>query len=721
MSRLPLVLTLTVLAAVPAASLDLNHVPITNAPEGSLVRIEATFSGTETVTAAHLFFRKSAGAFVPQPMAVSGNQLGGELPADVVAAPAVEYYLEVQTSEGGSVTFPPQNAESAPLRIAVLASGGRFESRAVFPEPGSEVDDPRPEIRVAFTRGQGGLDPASVRVFLDGLDVSGEAQVGEDQLTLTPPEPLAPGLHRLNILARSRSGGWAPSLALSFRVMAPRKGWPLSLHGTLALESSFVAVHDEPADIRALSIPRTASGFGPVARLDASGTFGSDRVRLKAVTNPVDRGEQPAPDSYLAELKGDSHRLAVGDTTVQFGEFAARYLRLRGGDGELKVGPMKLRAFGGRSKRAIERPQFLTGTFERTVAGGRAGLSLGKAELGGQYVTGGDDVSSLPSNYRTTPSMGSAAVLDASLPLAWGLSLEGEAGKSRFERDRRTGVERKGSAWRAKLRGLHGRATWSLGYKQVDPDFTSIANPFVQGDTRGFEGDARFPLGAASLTATGASHRDNLEGRKSGTLRTRRAGATASIPPKPGRPGFTLGGQYSAQATDPGALFEIRTRTLGVNAGVQFAREQASLGFNAGTSAFRDLSSTALAGDNDSYNGSVNASWREPKWWTNASGGATFFKLRNTGDTSRFFFANAGTGLQWTRDLSSQFRLNANRGLSSSGSLDSLEWGYAAELSWTVRPFTLKASAEGVRSTDRLTPADSFSETEFTLGLQYAF
>jgi hypothetical protein len=75
----------------------------------------------------------------------------------------------------------------------------------VTPASGADVHDPYPAISARFS-GVASIDPASVRVIVDGRDVSVEAAVIGDQVLLTPRRALAPGTHTVSVTARDIAG-----------------------------------------------------------------------------------------------------------------------------------------------------------------------------------------------------------------------------------------------------------------------------------------------------------------------------------------------------------------------------------------------------------------------------------------------------------------------------------------------------------------------------------
>jgi Copper amine oxidase N-terminal domain len=87
------------------------------------------------------------------------------------------------------------NATTTPTTYAI----------AVTPASGSTVHDPYPAITARFA-GATSIDPRSLRVTVDGRDVSAEAAIVGDEVLLTPRRAFAPGPHSVAIDARDANG-----------------------------------------------------------------------------------------------------------------------------------------------------------------------------------------------------------------------------------------------------------------------------------------------------------------------------------------------------------------------------------------------------------------------------------------------------------------------------------------------------------------------------------
>ena len=129
---------------------------------------------------------------------------------------------------------------------------------ALTPASGSTVHDPYPAITARFA-GATSIDPRSLRVSLDGRDVSAEAAVVGDEVLLTPRRAFAPGTHY-------RHG----------RRARRRTATPLAQQWSFADDFAFAAVPraDAVSDQRDLDRPLDRAGHERVRRLRAKARRG---------------------------------------------------------------------------------------------------------------------------------------------------------------------------------------------------------------------------------------------------------------------------------------------------------------------------------------------------------------------------------------------------------------------------------------------------------------
>jgi hypothetical protein len=87
------------------------------------------------------------------------------------------------------------------------------------PSSGTIVGSEFPSIYARFSGGSSAVDPASVRILVDGADVTGSSTISSAYLSYTPTSPLMTGLHSVTITGNTDDGATFTS-GWSFRIDA---------------------------------------------------------------------------------------------------------------------------------------------------------------------------------------------------------------------------------------------------------------------------------------------------------------------------------------------------------------------------------------------------------------------------------------------------------------------------------------------------------------------
>jgi hypothetical protein len=112
-------------------------------------------------------------------------------------------------TNGNNNNPPPTTLTPAP---ASGAPGGAITLASVVPSRGATVTSNRPTIEATFAGGT--VDPNSIRITLDGADVTNLATRSPRGFTYAPPSPLQPGQHQVRVTGTDSNGntfsrGWS--------------------------------------------------------------------------------------------------------------------------------------------------------------------------------------------------------------------------------------------------------------------------------------------------------------------------------------------------------------------------------------------------------------------------------------------------------------------------------------------------------------------------------
>jgi hypothetical protein len=91
---------------------------------------------------------------------------------------------------------------AAPRMVTIDGRPPQITSR--YPLPGAKVANARPNIAVQFIDAESGVNPASVRLLVNGVNVTARASISDTSVTYNPEAPFRPGPVRIDLTAGDR-------------------------------------------------------------------------------------------------------------------------------------------------------------------------------------------------------------------------------------------------------------------------------------------------------------------------------------------------------------------------------------------------------------------------------------------------------------------------------------------------------------------------------------
>ncbi|HEY6101918.1 MAG TPA: hypothetical protein VI007_01700 [bacterium] len=88
---------------------------------------------------------------------------------------------------------------AGPRTVTIDGRPPQITSR--YPLPGARVANARPNIAVEFIDGESGVNPASVRLLVNGANVTARASISDTSVTYNPETPFRPGPVRIELTA----------------------------------------------------------------------------------------------------------------------------------------------------------------------------------------------------------------------------------------------------------------------------------------------------------------------------------------------------------------------------------------------------------------------------------------------------------------------------------------------------------------------------------------
>jgi len=282
-------------------------------------------------------------------MALSGRSASITMPAGAVKSPYVEYYIRVNLVGGKTETYPVQNPEVNPMKIAVKEPDPKDqEVRIISPEPGSTIAIEELGVVVSLFYTPPLVDPKATRIFLDAIDVSKDAILSEDLLIYSPQNfnlELSKGAHSVTIELVDTTGKLYHRVRSDFAVTtaealaSEETRFRGRVDGQLELRDEALAASHRSyvrGDLRT-SATYSVFQFGGMMHLDNQD---------KPTIQPQNRFNIFAQTDWL--------RLEYGDAYPRFPSLMVSGKRVRGFTASLATGVLNLDVSIGETSRGVE-------------------------------------------------------------------------------------------------------------------------------------------------------------------------------------------------------------------------------------------------------------------------------------------------------------------------------------------------------------------------------
>jgi hypothetical protein len=653
----------------------------------------------------------------------------GALPARRSVPPGIEYFISVEDGNGRVFTLPALDPGKNPFRIDISLDRKPPQIRTSSPAAGEAIETVRPMVELSVTDEGAGLDPGSMRLVLDGVDVTGLASVKDNRVRFIPGINLLPGQHRLVVDLADAAGNLMPPQEIVFTVVPPPEEAAIA-----GLDRASADVYWDAETNLGLAGP-TDTAFSEW-RLQSSVMVRSEAEKDKVKTSldahvwysdeeKSDTDETWNLNNLLASLSYDERLfLDMGDVTVESTDLIGKTLNRRGGRLGFDANGTEAQAFMVRSNAVTGFDHVLGGGDEnQQIWGGAVAKDLFGGEmlvLRADYLTGKNYN---PDDYNASTlqpgSEGDIFSLSFSSRLIGEtLQIEGEYAGSRFDSDISDNHQEEADhAWRARAFGRMDRTDWEAGYRFFGPDFASIANPLGTRNREEINVGGGIRFDESSLRASLLHGRDNVEKDPLLPVIHNTTGmVTYNLTPAE-RPAVFASASQTLQESfeEPAGFPEIENTTSALTLGASQAAERWYLSPSYSFIRFDDRSAF-FENDSDTHVLTAAGGIRPTDLASvNPSVTYTHTELKSTGVAIRTWQA-ALSGVAGFR----QNEMNVNATISwldnqtSDGTIHTDTWSGIVQLNWSVEKYilgrgkqTLSLRGQYNLNDDRISDGDS--------------
>jgi len=415
--------------------------------------LEAVVESDLEIASVNIFFRNTGQtAYRTVAMSASeGNLYAGVIPASEMVDAGLEYHLIVILADESVVAYPADDPQNNPLQVAILPNpdaemmaqmgvvagvSSELELLILSPEP-NEILLPEDVVVAVSLFYLSDLDLASIRILVDGDDITAEADVSAEVITYLPPD-LGSGEHIVEVHASSLGGVAYQPVMWPFRVTARVTETTVraySQSGSVVAGLQHRDQDNQLLDEQTLRLKYRAGWDWLTVQ---------SNVKLSTLEDPF----KQARNRYAANIITPIFELGLGDVTPRLQRFTLDGKRVRGFSAHLKLKYFNLQVVQGELERVIQgRPDFAYGVtdyvlgaaadtlqltrkgygFRRDLIAIRPSFGSGeKFQLAFSYVKAKDNISSV------LPGAAGNVFLDSTLALRHFSGAEWDTSKQAF-------------------------------------------------------------------------------------------------------------------------------------------------------------------------------------------------------------------------------------------------------------------------------------------------
>ena len=477
-----------------------------------------------------------------------------------------------------------------PMTVAFAGTAPRLT--ILSPEIGKTITSgTQTVIAISLYDQEGDIDESTMKLYLDGKDVTSKANKSVFLVTYTSENLEKVGKHAFSFDVKDREGNESQVNGYFFVVKPVAEKRAFSYNGSIG----FGGEYDKQA---------STSTIG-TARLNMYGSvIGSIDYSLNLEFTNEESSDQQRVSTYRLDIGSSIGGFTVGDTTPSFTDYSINGARVFGVDLAPQFGPIGFELVYGQSYKAVDSPE----TYRQMIYGGK--LKIGNRDKffwGLSLLKVKDDKNSLTNPQNVTPKDNLVLSTDFSLNLFKGvLGLKLEANESMLNEDITAGasnfsdfelpINTKDWEWLFTINehivpimpGLTNLAakgsvrigpiynnTLNFEYSYVGPSYYSLANSGITNDNSGFNIWNTIWLLDRRLYVYGSyqNYRNNLENTLSSTTKSQGFSTNINIYPNDY---LTINGGASLLNTSDNV--NVDTQNISADAGI--TRNMDVLGVN---------------------------------------------------------------------------------------------------------------------------------------------
>ncbi len=312
--------------------LEIRHNPSESVISGFPHLIQSELIGIQSkVIDARIHFRKTGNIeFLYTSLSkISSNIYSGEIPANFITAPSIEYCIIFELEDGSAIAYPLENPFGNPVQLKIRDNSestysfidDKIVSKSIIlsPKPESKINESDLLIAVSFFN-EKNIDVNSIKIKLDNINITKKVTVDGKSLTYVPNDIL-PGEHRIEITVKNVFGIEYQPIFWKFTVISDdityRKKYSFNQKGKISTDATQAIIDEKIVSIQ-------NAYFNYRMNLDWA------KIRLKLKQTSLESQLLQPKNRYSIEFSTPFVNLYLGDVYPVINEFLINGYRLRG-------------------------------------------------------------------------------------------------------------------------------------------------------------------------------------------------------------------------------------------------------------------------------------------------------------------------------------------------------------------------------------------------------
>ncbi|MFC1649992.1 hypothetical protein ACFL2X_00330 [Candidatus Latescibacterota bacterium] len=330
--------------------------------------IKAQVFDDTKVSSVKLFYRKTGeDKYNSVNMKLDDDVYYRELKKELGMGVTVEYYLVAQDTSGNESTLPDSDPQGSPLTSSSSGSESVSEDEVVLgsPTPGEVYDTGDQLVMITFYKTGRQIDYGTIRLRIDEVDRTREADLIGNTLLWEPRRPLTDGVHKIEAIVNDVNGDPIGPNIWTFTVKS-RMTLPLGAEGDF-----YMGIQHDDRSTAASNVPLWnnkvdlgLNGETGFLSWKAGAMLSSEETSFLTTEKLPDR--QPI-NRFFIEGRTRHFKVRFGDSNPNFSDLSLKGIRIRGLNLEFKSNRFNTSLIYGSSKREIDEDINIIGSGYRQI------------------------------------------------------------------------------------------------------------------------------------------------------------------------------------------------------------------------------------------------------------------------------------------------------------------------------------------------------------------